>query len=47
MDGSVTKELIRVANEWDRATVENDAEAIGQYMADDSVGRALKRRPAP
>jgi ketosteroid isomerase-like protein len=29
------EELIVVANEWDRAMVENDAEAIGQYMADD------------
>jgi len=28
-------ELIGVANGWDRAMVENDAEAIGQYMADD------------
>jgi ketosteroid isomerase-like protein len=31
----VTDELIAVANEWDRAMVENDAEAIGRYMADD------------
>lgn len=35
MDRSVTEELIRLANEWDSAMVENDAEAIGQYMADD------------
>ena len=35
MDGSVSQELIRVANEWDRAMVENDAEAIGRYMAED------------
>jgi ketosteroid isomerase-like protein len=28
-------ELIDVANAWDRAMVENDAEAIGRYMADD------------
>lgn len=28
-------EVIGVANEWDRAMVENDAEAIGRYMADD------------
>jgi ketosteroid isomerase-like protein len=35
MDDSAREELIRVANEWDRAMVENDAEAIGRYMADD------------
>lgn len=35
MDGSVREELIGLANEWDRAMVENDAEAIGRYMADD------------
>ena len=29
------EELKRVAVEWDRAMVENDAEAIGRYMADD------------
>ena len=29
------EELIGVVNEWDRAMVENDAEAIGRYMADD------------
>jgi ketosteroid isomerase-like protein len=28
-------ELIATAREWDRAMVENDAEAIGAYMADD------------
>ena len=28
-------ELIGVTNDWDRAMVENDAEAIGRYMADD------------
>ena len=28
-------ELILVANEWDRAMVQNDADAIGRYMADD------------
>jgi ketosteroid isomerase-like protein len=27
--------LISLAHEWDRAMVENDAEAIGRYMADD------------
>lgn len=27
--------LIRLAHEWDRAMVENDAEAIGRFMADD------------
>ena len=35
MNGKAEEELIRVANEWDRAMVENDAEAIGRYMADD------------
>jgi ketosteroid isomerase-like protein len=28
-------QLIATAREWDRAMVENDAEAIGAYMADD------------
>lgn len=35
MDGKVEAELIGLAHEWDRAMVENDAEAIGRYMADD------------
>jgi ketosteroid isomerase-like protein len=35
MDDRVGRELISVANEWDRAMVENDAEAIGRYMDDD------------
>ena len=35
MDDAVREELIGLANEWDRAMVGNDAEAIGQYMADD------------
>jgi ketosteroid isomerase-like protein len=30
-----TEELIGVVHEWDRAMVENDAESIGRYMADD------------
>ena len=30
-------ELIALAHEWDRAMVENDADAIGRYMADDWV----------
>jgi ketosteroid isomerase-like protein len=29
------EELMSVAREWDRAMVRNDADAIGQYMADD------------
>lgn len=29
------QELIDLAHRWDRAMVENDAEAIGRYMADD------------
>jgi ketosteroid isomerase-like protein len=37
MNASVAErnELIDVANAWDRAMVENDAEAIGRYMSDD------------
>ena len=35
MTSKVEEELIGVAREWDRAMVENDAEAIGRYMADD------------
>jgi ketosteroid isomerase-like protein len=35
MDDEVGKELIALAHEWDRAMVQNDAEAIGWYMADD------------
>ena len=35
MKSKVEEELMGVANEWDQAMVENDAEAIGQYMADD------------
>ena len=35
MSGELEEELIAVAHEWDRAMVENDAEAIGRYMADD------------
>ena len=30
-------ELVAVTQEWDRAMVENDAEAIGRHMADDWV----------
>ena len=30
-------ELVRVAHEWDRAMVTNDAAAIGRYMADEWV----------
>ncbi|MGH8458586.1 MAG: nuclear transport factor 2 family protein, partial [Nevskiales bacterium] len=37
MDDKASKELIDVANEWDRAMVGNDAEAIGRYMADDWI----------
>jgi len=35
MSSSVEAELAAVAAEWDRAMVENDAERIGHYMADD------------
>ena len=33
--GSPREELLAVIHEWDRAMVENDAGAIGRYMADD------------
>jgi len=29
------EELIALSNDWDRAMVRNDADAIGRYMADD------------
>ena len=32
---SIKDDLIALANAWDRSMVENDADAIGQYMADD------------
>jgi len=35
VNAKAEEELIGVAHEWDRAMVENDAEAIGRYMADD------------
>lgn len=35
MSKGVEAELIRVAHDWDRAMVQNDADAIGRYMADD------------
>lgn len=35
MDRDIRDELITLANEWDRSMVENDADAIGQYMADE------------
>jgi ketosteroid isomerase-like protein len=34
---AVDAELIAVAHEWDRAMVDNDADAIGRFMADDWV----------
>lgn len=37
MSDRAAQELIIVSNEWDRAMVENDAQAIGRYMADDWV----------
>ena len=37
MDDRASQELIRVANDWDRAMVENDVEAIGRYMAEDWI----------
>ena len=35
MSGKAEDELIRVAHDWDRAMIANDAEAIGRFMADD------------
>ena len=35
MSSKMEEELIGVMHEWDRAMVENDAQAIGRYMADD------------
>ncbi|HEX6730042.1 MAG TPA: nuclear transport factor 2 family protein [Pyrinomonadaceae bacterium] len=35
MTNKVDTELIDVAHAWDRAMVTNDADAIGQYIADD------------
>jgi hypothetical protein len=35
MDTSVQNEVMAVAIEWDRSMIENDADAIGHYMADD------------
>jgi ketosteroid isomerase-like protein len=32
---TVEQELIDVAREWDRAMITNDANSIGQYMADE------------
>jgi ketosteroid isomerase-like protein len=37
MSRNAEDELIRVANDWDRAMVTNDADAIGRYMAEDWV----------
>ena len=37
MTSDVEADLIRVAHAWDRAMVLNDADAIGQFMADDWV----------
>jgi ketosteroid isomerase-like protein len=34
-DERARRELVAVANDWDRAMVANDPEAIGRYMADD------------
>ena len=37
IQNSSRDELVAVTHEWDRAMVENDAEAIARYMADDWV----------
>lgn len=35
MEDDLEQEILRVAHDWDRAMVSNDAEAIGSFMADD------------
>jgi len=35
MNAQAEAELIQLAHAWDRAMLENDADEIGQYMADD------------
>jgi ketosteroid isomerase-like protein len=35
MSSKIEEELIGVAQEWDRAIVQNDADLIGHFMADD------------
>ena len=35
MSDKTEGELIELAHDWDRAMVENDAEAIGRYLADE------------
>ena len=35
MDRGIHEEMIALAADWDRAMIENDADAIGRYMADD------------
>lgn len=37
MDDRARQEVLRVADEWDRAMVENDVDAIGRYMAEDWI----------
>lgn len=35
MAGSTRKEFLSLSHDWDRAMIQNDAEAIGRFMADD------------
>jgi ketosteroid isomerase-like protein len=35
LNDKTEEELTAVSNEWDQAMVQNDADAIGRYMADD------------
>lgn len=37
MDGGIREEVTAVAHDWDQAMIRNDADAIGQYMADDWI----------
>lgn len=37
MDRDTHDEMLALAADWDRAMVENDADAIGRYMADDWI----------
>jgi ketosteroid isomerase-like protein len=37
MNPDIHGEMIALAADWDRAMIENDADAIGRYMADDWI----------
>jgi ketosteroid isomerase-like protein len=37
IDTSARNEVVALATEWDRSMIENDADAIGRYMAEDWI----------